>query len=346
MVTQPNAPGIDTGAVHDATVTRSVGGGRTASRVGKPVTGAGLAVDVLLVGVAAGVTWWLSENIPLIVIIALEIIILALFVWRITGTTPGSLIARLAFGIGAAPAVSEDETRLAVRRVSDRGFADAVPGEDWTAAAAQAAIGAPSAAAPPQQIHSTAPHEPGDLPPQPWPAHPTPEPAQQWQHGQPMQQAGGQVPGPAVQDAPAPLPSPVSGSEPQNQQIVQFQHPQPHPLANQVNAAGAAPVPQDWLLVLPNGERVAVVEPLMVGRKPRPENGEVPIELEDEARSISRSHLVIVPRPHGPVVIDLNSANGTRVRRAGQEHPVMAGGEFPLALGDVVVLGKFELELQ
>lgn len=433
MLSRRNSASPNAGAVpaNDATVMRAAA--RPEASTIRPVTGAGIALDVLITAIAGGVCWWLSENVPLTVIIAVEVLVLALFVWRITGTTPGSLIARLAFGIGAAPAVSEDETRLAVQRVSDRGFADAVADDSWMHSAAQAAAGAyprhdgqDSAAAPldhaqvsqsPQ--HDAAPfnpqtqhyqdmqHQPGMAPGYDMPAaSPQPVaqiPAQNWpnEFSQPQpgqQQPGQQLPGqqlpgqqqfnapqqglPAsfapIQHEAAPLPSPVSGSEPKRHEVIAFEPstagaaPNAGLTSNQVSstdqarsAAQAHPADQTHsgmqahlgmqaqsrantpIVALPSGERVALNEqPLLVGRKPRPEHGEIPIALEDETRSISRSHLMIIPRDQGPVVTDLGSANGTRVRRDGQEFPVVQGNEFPLQLGDTILLGRFELELQ
>ncbi len=445
----------------DATILR---GESTASQAGRgrdggsKVTGVGIAFDVLAVGIAAGVCWWLSENIPLTVIVGLEVAILVFFVWRIVGTTPGSILARMAFGVGAAPAVSEDETQLAVRRVSDRGFADAVPQLPWTPASPSVPHQAPvqfetAAEAPvdPQQAaqqpgypgqpgpsgeHEFAAHQghqsqqPHDLAPQDHPqAHggmqaPVPQQVyghdphpeygqydgqqpgypqqgnQQQAHQQPwhpqqaapqagfpggMPQHGGPQPGMPQQGGPqhdatqfgtpqhdtrstpqqaaapsaptrlpqeAPLPSPVSGAEPQQHRVVEFDatasaQPETASAANiaaapqQTQAADRTPI-----VVLPNGERIALHGALLVGRKPRPEHDEIPVTLADDARSISRSHLMIVPDASGASVRDLGSANGTRVRRAGQEHLVTANTDFRLELGDVICLGRFELELQ
>lgn len=390
MMSSGHGTNGSTGLSLDATVMR--GSAPQPAPAAKPITGAGIALDVLLIAIAVGVTWWLSENVWLTVIIGLEIVILAGFVWRITGTTPGSLTARLAFGIGTAPSVSEDETRVASLRVTDRGFADAVVADDfWIQEAAQAAAGGPHApiqhggqphhdfhSAMPQHPQQPHPHPavaspmleqphgfPNDAPPFPvhpdlhdgqhaGMAHPSPQgqgaPAMghefdhhanaaqpHWQRSD-MQQAR--------PDAPAPLPSPVSGAEPQRRDVIAFESRVSQPDSAAEDRAHQAAPERAPVVVLPNGERVPVVETLLIGRKPRPDGGETPITLDDESRSISRSHLRIRPETNGPVIEDAGSANGTRVRRGGQEFAVPEAPAVPLQLGDVIILGRFQLEMQ
>lgn len=249
----------------------------------------GLVIDFVVTAAIVGLTWWLSNSWLLAGIVGAQYVIVALFVWRITGGTPGSLLihrppsaaARVAHEATAAP----DALGQAVQ---DRAFASAA---------------APQAAA-------------------------------QW------------VPTQAPQSAPLP---PQPSPQPSPQMPLVAQNSQPAPMAAPIPMPAPAPAPAPALpttLVLPNGEVVPLNGgSLIVGRNPRADDGEIAVRLDDPMKSISRSHFRITATDSSVQVVDLGSANGTRLRRAGQDLALTAQQAVPLAPGDSIVLGRFELRL-
>ncbi len=64
---------------------------------------------------------------------------------------------------------------------------------------------------------------------------------------------------------------------------------------------------------LPSGQRVQVAERTLVGRNPQPDPDRPAalLRLEDPTRSVSKTHLELVPTADGLVLTDLGSTNGT-----------------------------------
>jgi pSer/pThr/pTyr-binding forkhead associated (FHA) protein len=58
---------------------------------------------------------------------------------------------------------------------------------------------------------------------------------------------------------------------------------------------------------------------------------------------VSTHHARLMLGPHGWLLADAGSTNGTRVIRNGVTYPVTLGAVFPLAAGDVVVVGRTPL---
>ena len=91
-----------------------------------------------------------------------------------------------------------------------------------------------------------------------------------------------------------------------------------------------------------HGELVELGVPIVVGRKPTHEGAGAPaharmISVPSPSKDISRNHLEIRVE-HGHVLVtDLNSVNGTVLRRQGQPDRTLVGKEAVLVLNDDVV---------
>lgn len=102
------------------------------------------------------------------------------------------------------------------------------------------------------------------------------------------------------------------------------------------------PRPSLGRVLLPNGERVELVVPLIIGRNPRADRvpGSAPPRLVPLSQShVSGSHLELRLEDWNVLAVDLNSTNGTFLRRQG-EAPVRLGERPELLVeGDVLDLG-------
>lgn len=95
-------------------------------------------------------------------------------------------------------------------------------------------------------------------------------------------------------------------------------------------------------LVLPNGERVELVEPLILGRNPRADRvqeGQLPRLIPLAQNHVSGTHLAIRLEQWSVLAVDLNSTNGTYLRRHGQAAVRLGERPEPLIEGDVLDLG-------
>ena len=105
-------------------------------------------------------------------------------------------------------------------------------------------------------------------------------------------------------------------------------------------------VPRAWALILPNGPRVSLDGPLLLGRDPagipdRPDAGVLP--LADPGKTVSKTHALLEPTPDGVRVRDLHSTNGVAVDTAGGRQLLRAGGEAIAPLGATIMLGSFPI---
>lgn len=109
------------------------------------------------------------------------------------------------------------------------------------------------------------------------------------------------------------------------------------------------PVPTAWSLVLPDGTRVAVDGPLLLGRDPSSSATAAdgrPVALVDPGKTVSKTHAVLrpqVPSEGGIRVTDLHSTNGTAITFGGVRTVLAPGGDGLAAVGAVIELGKFTL---
>lgn len=309
--------------------------------------GAAIAVDtVLLLAFAVSAFLLLDGSWPIAIVVAAEYAVLWWFMWRIAASSPGTLLLTQVFGWRRRPASGPEATATITEAVRDRGFANAVAGSG--AAAFMSGLTPEATAQPQAQPQPQSPPQAQAQPPlQPQPhaqAQPQlqpqasaqspqqrPQPLEDAQQPQSPPQAQPRPQQPHAQAKPVVLPSPVRGDEMTRNEPIPFT---------------PASVPPRELL-LPDGEVVPIGQtPLLIGRKPAPEHGEQPVQLDDDARSISRNHLAIGLIDGKPSAVDRGSANGTRILRDGQTRSLDPSTPWPLAPGDVLLLGRFELTVR
>ncbi|WP_426185542.1 RDD family protein [Microbacterium sp. TWP3-1-2b2] len=128
---------------------------------------------------------------------------------------------------------------------------------------------------------------------------------------------------------PAPLPRPVL-PQPAPPQLAS---PQPAP-------SQPAPV-VGFALRLDTGESIPVTEPLVFGRNPDAtlHPGARAVPLDDESKSLSKTHLLVRPVDGGLEITDCGSTNGSGLARAGIEYVVEAGVPVVTVEADTIRLG-------
>lgn len=102
-----------------------------------------------------------------------------------------------------------------------------------------------------------------------------------------------------------------------------------------------------WRLADGAGVDAVLVGPSVVGRVPRTTDAPGAahaVALDDPARTVSKTHALIVPDGPALVVTDLRSTNGVRVvRQGGAIERLEAGGTTRVGDGEVLVLGELRL---
>ncbi len=95
-------------------------------------------------------------------------------------------------------------------------------------------------------------------------------------------------------------------------------------------------------LLLDTGQSIPVDRTIVLGRAPSPVSpGDVPIPVDDQTRSLSRTHVRIRPTASGISIVDMNSANGTRARTPnGRTHTLVPGQPLELPLNSQLLLGE------
>ena len=95
-------------------------------------------------------------------------------------------------------------------------------------------------------------------------------------------------------------------------------------------------------LLLDTGQSIPVDRTIVLGRAPSPVSpGDVPIPVDDQTRSLSRTHVRISPTASGISIVDMNSANGTRARTPnGRTHTLAPGQPLELPLNSQLLLGE------
>ena len=118
----------------------------------------------------------------------------------------------------------------------------------------------------------------------------------------------------------------------------------PKPAATATNSTTAsAPASASYAaLLLDTGQSIPVNRTIVLGRAPSPQRAtDSPIPVEDQTRSLSRTHVRIVPSEGGITIEDLNSANGTRARSPnGQTHTLVPGQPIELPMNSQLLLGE------
>lgn len=127
--------------------------------------------------------------------------------------------------------------------------------------------------------------------------------------------------------------------------------PAPSAAAQSANAAapGDAAAGVRAVLRLDEGSRIEVRGATLIGRAPAPVAGEGAVQLvavADDTRSVSKTHLAILPARRGVLVIDRGSTNGSAIVRAGTELPLTPGDPAPVQVGDVVRFGDRTLTVE
>jgi uncharacterized RDD family membrane protein YckC len=158
-------------------------------------------------------------------------------------------------------------------------------------------------------------------------------------------------PSPPPSAAPRPRPAPVPAPPP-----VPPPARVPEPTATVRRAPVATPTGPStgapsgwWALSFDTGERIVVVGPVLVGRRPEARPGEVVrhlVTLPSPDMSLSKTHLQVTMAPDGAlVVVDRGSTNGSVLLRQGLARPLTGGRPATLLEGDVVRFGDRSMEV-
>lgn len=111
--------------------------------------------------------------------------------------------------------------------------------------------------------------------------------------------------------------------------------------------AGVVPA-GPWGVALPDGSRLAVDRPTLIGRDPAPGAVDIGsdltlVPLDDPTKTVSKTHALLEPGDGGIRVVDVHSTNGVTIRIGSECTVLAAGGEGfapPLA---VIELGSCAL---
>ncbi|MFY9713617.1 MAG: FHA domain-containing protein, partial [Microbacterium sp.] len=116
-------------------------------------------------------------------------------------------------------------------------------------------------------------------------------------------------------------------------------------------ASGAEPTPAGVraVLVLDNGDRIEVRGTTIFGRSPSAAAGEGEahlVRVHDDTRSVSKTHIAVIPARRCVFVVDRASTNGSAVVRNGSETALVAGHPAEVQLGDTVRFGDRTLQVE
>lgn len=122
---------------------------------------------------------------------------------------------------------------------------------------------------------------------------------------------------------------------------------------NQTIVARNGPRPPLGLFLFADGTSFPIASDIIIGRDPSAhtdvaDQGAEMLRLADERSEISRSHAGVYLDNWSVTVVDLNSSNGTRLRRKDTTDWVRVGADKPAVLeaGDTVGIGEHELRLE
>ena len=95
-------------------------------------------------------------------------------------------------------------------------------------------------------------------------------------------------------------------------------------------------------LLLDTGQSIPINRTIVLGRAPSQLSAaDTPIAIDDQTRSLSRTHVRIMPSATGITIEDLNSANGTRARTSGgRTHTLVPGRPIELPINSQLLLGE------
>ena len=103
------------------------------------------------------------------------------------------------------------------------------------------------------------------------------------------------------------------------------------------------------MLVLDSGQRIEVRGVTLLGRSPSTAAGEGEAQLVpvvDDTRSVSKTHIAVMPVRRGVLVVDRASTNGSAVVRDGAETALVPGRPVELRTGDTVRFGDRMLRVE
>jgi len=107
---------------------------------------------------------------------------------------------------------------------------------------------------------------------------------------------------------------------------------------------------QGWTVVLSDGRQIAVESLVLIGRNPQPRAGEEGAELvsvQDNSRTVSKTHIAVGVDPKGVYVMDRGSTNGSAIATSsGQFEPCAAGDLVRVREGQVVSFGDQRFEIR
>ncbi len=104
-----------------------------------------------------------------------------------------------------------------------------------------------------------------------------------------------------------------------------------------------------WMLVLPDGRRVAVAHAVLVGRDPAQLKDWPTAELlavDDPDDSVSKTHAAFVVDNGAFFMQDLNSTNGAIVTAPSGEERESGGKRVPVDRGSVVEIGSYAIRIE
>lgn len=106
--------------------------------------------------------------------------------------------------------------------------------------------------------------------------------------------------------------------------------------------------PRRWALVLPDGVRVSLDGPLLLGRDPagipdRPDAGLLP--LTDSGKTVSKTHALLEPSAEGVRVRELHSTNGIAIDTAAGRQLLTPGGDDIAPPAATIMLGSFAIRV-
>lgn len=157
---------------------------------------------------------------------------------------------------------------------------------------------------------------------------------------------------------PAAIPAPIPAPAPAPAQPAPVPEPMPAPapvasppVVPEPAASGAEPTPAGVraVLVLDNGDRIEVRGTTIFGRSPSAAAGEGEahlVRVHDDTRSVSKTHIAVIPARRGVFVVDRASTNGSAVVRNGSETALVAGHPAEVQLGDTVRFGDRTLQVE
>lgn len=156
---------------------------------------------------------------------------------------------------------------------------------------------------------------------------------------------------PAAAPAPTPAPAAAPAQPAPAPEAMPAPAPAASPVAAEPAASGSDPAAAGVraVLVLDNGERIEVRGTTIFGRSPSAAAGEGEahlVRVHDDTRSVSKTHIAVIPARRGVFVVDRASTNGSAVVRQGSETALVAGHPAEVQLGDTVRFGDRTLQVE